>query len=130
MWTLNSDQQWHTAVVRRGDQTGRQLSYPTINLDPSLLNQDLARGVYASWVKINEQLYRGALYFGPRLVKDEEDDVLEIYLLNFDGNLYDQQVSFSLVKHIRPVRNFETSAELKQQINQDVQAVKEILHEK
>lgn len=122
--------EWYQAVVGRGDQTGRQAGYPTINLAATILPATTSKGVYASQVKLGDQLYAGALYFGPRLVKDEEHDVLEIYLLDFTGELYDQQLEFKLNKFIRPPQDFSDLAALKAQISLDVTAVKEALNEK
>ncbi|HEX9817587.1 MAG TPA: riboflavin kinase [Patescibacteria group bacterium] len=119
--------QKYTAQVLRGDQIGRQINYPTINLNPLTLPPNLKRGVYASQVWVGGQAYQGALYFGPRVVKNEEFDVLEIYLLDFEGELYEQAVEFTLEKFIRGVMDFPTLEELRLQIKQDILAVKEAL---
>lgn len=114
---------WHTGKVKRGTQAGTELSYPTVNLDPSLLPKELKKGVYAAWVKFNDELYKGALYFGPRLVKNEEQDVLEIHLLGFDKKIYGEEISFSLGKFIRKVEKFNSFAELKSRITTDIAEV-------
>jgi riboflavin kinase/FMN adenylyltransferase len=119
--------QKYRAQVLRGDQTGQQINFPTINLDPLTLPANLKRGVYASRVWLTNQAYQGALYFGPRVVKDEEHDVLEIYILDFTGELYDQQIEFSLEKFIREVRDFANLEDLRLQISKDTQEVKEAL---
>ncbi|OGJ41055.1 MAG: hypothetical protein A2411_01065 [Candidatus Pacebacteria bacterium RIFOXYC1_FULL_39_21] len=127
--------QVYQSTVRHGDQTGSRFVYPTINLDPLVLPQTLKRGVYASLVTIAGRTYAGALYFGPRVVKKEKYDVLEIYLLNFTAGsnefeLYDQSVEFSLKKFIRGVLDFAHLADLREQISKDILLVKEALNEK
>ncbi len=121
--------QRYQAQVQAGDQTGRQLSYPTINLNPLLLPQTMKRGVYASWVWVAGRRYQGALYFGPRLVKDEEHDVLEIFLLDFSGELYGEEIEFTVEQYLREPRDFTKLEELGQQIDQDIKGVKEALNE-
>ncbi|MFH2118202.1 MAG: riboflavin kinase [Candidatus Paceibacterota bacterium] len=122
----------YQSTVQRGDQTGRRFIYPTINLNPSVLSKSLKRGVYASRVTIADQTYFGALYFGPRVVKKEKHDVLEIYLLDFTSELelYGQPVEFSLEKFIRGVVDFPHLNDLREQISKDILAVKEALNEK
>lgn len=118
---------WFTATVGRGDQTGSRYVYPTINLDPALLPAGQARGVYASKVRLAGQTHSGALYFGPRVIKQETHDVLEIYLLDFEGDVYGRQVEFSLAHFIRPVQDFPTLEALREQVTRDIAAVRKAL---
>jgi riboflavin kinase/FMN adenylyltransferase len=84
--------------------------------------------VYAANVKIDGRVYQGALYLGPRLVKDEQHDVLEVYVLDYEDEIYGRQVEFILRQFIRPVRDFVSLEDLKKQITADVEAVRKALH--
>jgi FAD synthase len=121
---------WYTSTISRGDQTGSKYVYPTINLDPAVLPPDTERGVYASLVKLGSDQHHGALYFGPRLVKAETSDVLEIYLLDFAGEITLTEVTFQLVKFLRPVMDFPTLMALRDQVSEDIVKVRKILNEK
>lgn len=110
---------WYTSKVFRGDQRGRQIQFPTINLDPSMLDQQYPQGIYASIIKHETILYQGALYLGPRLVLGETNTSLEIYIFNFDKEIYDEVVSFQIKKFIRPIANFSSMEALKEQIEKD-----------
>ena len=63
--------------VIRGLGNGKSKAFATINLDPNLWPKNLDKGVYASFVFIADQKYMGALYFGPRKVLQQEEDVLD-----------------------------------------------------
>lgn len=120
---------WYSSAIVRGDQTGSRYVYPTINLDPSILSESIERGVYASLVKLADKTYQGALYFGPRVVKAETNDVLEVYLLDFAGETKVQSVNFTLAKHLRGVMDFPTLEDLRTQVTKDVEAVRKALDE-
>lgn len=121
---------FYKSKVFHGSKDGSNKAYPTVNLDPLVLPADFKKGVYASWVKVGGQQYPGAAYFGPRLVKNEQHDVLEIYLLDFSAQVYGQEVEFSLIKFIRGVMDFTDFSLLKAQINKDISDVKRILNVK
>lgn len=120
-------EQWLASPIQRGDQTGSRYVYPTINLDPAVLPAETQRGVYASLVRLDGEVFQGALYFGPRVVKDETHDVLEVYLLDFSGEVRADSVEFLLKKYIRGVLDFPNLDELKKQVAQDIEDVREAL---
>ena len=114
---------WYEGVVIKCAQDGRTIGFPTINLDPTIVAK-IKEGIYAAKVKHNEKIYLGALYFGPRLVKQETHNVLEIFLLEFDKEVYDETIQFQLGKYIRGIQNFASMDEMKIQIKQDIKDVK------
>lgn len=110
-----------------GDKIGRTIDFPTINLeDPSVMSGQ-KEGVYSCIVKIKASLYKGALYYGPRLVRKESHCVLEIYILNFSGSIYGEKISFTPVKFVRGILNFDSLEQLKEQLKKDIQNVKKSL---
>lgn len=118
---------WLEGRVLKGDQTGRTIGFPTINLYPSILDDrisTLEKGVHAAWVRIDGKIYKGALYFGPRVVKDETHDVLEIHILDFDKEVYGDTASFQIKEFVRPIMDFESLEELKDQIAKDVASIR------
>ncbi|HSW87595.1 MAG TPA: riboflavin kinase [Candidatus Saccharimonadales bacterium] len=119
--------QWYTSKVLRGNQSGRTINFPTVNLYPTIIPQETKQGVYASIVRYQEQLYKGALYFGPRLVVGETKIVLEIYILDFDKEIYDETIEFQIKDFIRGVQDFDSFEEMKRELQEDVQKVKTLL---
>jgi riboflavin kinase/FMN adenylyltransferase len=117
---------WYTGKVLRGDQSGRTINFPTINLDASLIPSETKQGVYASIVKYKEELYKGALYFGPRLVVDETKIVLEIHILDFSREIYDEEITFQIKDFIREVQDFDSFEAMKIQLEKDVEVIKKL----
>lgn len=117
----------YSSEVFHGDQTGRQLNFPTINLDPKTVPANTEPGVYASKVIVKKTNYMGALYLGPRFIKGETHNVLEIYLLDFNEEIYGEVVTFTLEKFIRPVIDFTSLEAFKAQLREDIAAVRDTL---
>lgn len=118
---------WLNGCVLRGDQTGRTIGFPTINLDPSIIEKnidELEKGVYAARVRIEGKECKGALYYGPRIVKGETHDVLEINILDFDEDVYDEKIEFEIVEFIRQVMDFDSLEKLQEQIQKDIASVR------
>ena len=107
---------WIYGTVLRGEKLGRTLGFPTVNLDPFILTSEYKKGVYACMVKYLNIQYQGALFFGPRLVLNEKTDVLEIYILDFNQDIYDQIIEFKLENFIRKPLNFKNTHALKRQL--------------
>lgn len=119
-----NDLPWYTSEVVTGNKLGKTLGYPTLNLkDPRILSS-VEKGVYAAQVKYGNKIYQGALYYGPRSLLGEVQDVIEIFLLQFDKNLYGETISFQLLKFIRTPIHFTDFDQLKQQLEKDVTDVK------
>lgn len=125
---------WYKGKVLKGDQSGRAIGFPTANLSPTIVSSDLKEGVYACLVRYNNYIYKGALFFGPRLVKGETHKQLEIYILDFDQEIYGEEIEFKIGKYIREVRDFGrrpegralpggVMGELKEQIDEDVEKI-------
>jgi len=108
--------------VVKGDQRGRTIGFPTINivLDPGA---EPFRGIYAVRVRDAAQtggeVWKGAGYFGNRPTFDTERTFLEIYLIDFAGDLYGRSLLIEFVDLIRPDRRFESVAELTTQMQAD-----------
>lgn len=117
----NLENDWYEGIVVEGDKIGRTIGFPTLNLDnPSIYNSQ-KEGVYSCIVKIKSELYKGALYYGPRLVRGETRPVLEIFVMNFSEAIYGETVSFLPIKFIRGVLKFDSFEKLKEQLHKDIE---------
>lgn len=115
-----------TGKVVFGKKRGRVLHFPTINLVVKE-NFRLGFGIYAVRVKTSLGVFSGALYYGPRETFGEKEPSLEIHLLDFERNLYGEDVEIEVLAKIRDVRAFPDVKSLKRQIAEDVSAVRDML---
>lgn len=111
---------WYKGTVLQGDKTGRIIGYPTVNINPTIIPTGFKNGVYSCRVDILGTLYDGALFFGPRLVRNETNNVLEIHIIGFKGDLYDKEIAFEIGTFIRKNIKFKTLEELRVQIQIDI----------
>ncbi len=116
---------WHRidGTVQTGAQRGRDLGFPTINVP--LIGLHLPRfGVYAVTVDILTGPHRGrhggAASIGTRPTFGENLPNLEVYLLDFKGDLYGAEVSVALVAFLRDEAKFDDTEALIAQMRKDV----------
>ncbi|NOU35953.1 MAG: riboflavin biosynthesis protein RibF [Kiritimatiellaceae bacterium] len=133
-------------TVVKGRGIGRGLGFPTANIDPE--NELIpAPGVYAAYTRIQRtedreqrtettpsSVFRlpssglpSAVFIGERKTFNDPAPVIESYLLDFDGNLYGQQIEIRLVKKIRAVEPFPSKEALIAQIEKDIAQIRGIL---
>ncbi len=112
--------------VIHGAKRGRQIGFPTINIEPK--ESILPRiGVYAATVEIKEKTFQAVANIGTRPTVNGDGVLLEAHLLGFNGDLYGQRLRVRLISFIRPEVRFESMEELKSQIIKDTQKVRGIL---
>jgi riboflavin kinase / FMN adenylyltransferase len=105
--------------VIHGDKRGRELGFPTANLR---LDVDcrLRHGIYAVRVAHAGRRYDGVANFGRRPMFDTGVVLLEIFLFDFAGDLYGQNIDVAFIDWIREEKTFGSVDELKRAMNDDV----------
>jgi len=95
-------------VVQRGDARGRELGYPTANLN--LGDYQRPRyGIYAVRVTLEDgSEHPGVASLGVRPTFDPPQELLEAHLFDFDGDLYGQRIEVALHAFIRDERKFDS----------------------
>lgn len=113
-----------SSKVIKGQQLGRKIGFRTANLlyPPELI--DLPFGVYSVLVDYLGMQYKGITNFGIRpTVSDSHRCSLETHILDFDKDIYGEEISVSFLKMIRAERKFNSLDDLKAQINIDIQSI-------
>ncbi len=107
-----------------GDRLGRQLGFPTANLEADKLVLP-PNGVYAGCTRVQEKLFRAVINIGvrPTVATGQPELRVEAHLLDFRGDLYGQEVELELGKKLRGEQKFASVQELTAQIERDVAAV-------
>jgi len=109
--------------VVRGAGRGRTLDVPTANLqlgNPAKLVPKI--GVYAVQVAIGAAVYPGMLAIGTRPTFHEDRLTIEVHLIGFQGDLYDQTLEVRFLKWLRGEERFAGARELKKQMDEDREA--------
>ncbi|MCJ7545963.1 MAG: bifunctional riboflavin kinase/FAD synthetase [Deltaproteobacteria bacterium] len=114
--------------VIHGHARGKGLGFPTANLE---ISQDLYPndGVYAANVIIDERRYAGVVNIGTNPTFGDEQLAVEVFLFDYQGDLYGKELQVALVDKLRDEQTFPSVDLLVHQIEQDIQRAKEILRE-
>lgn len=113
-------------VVIGGNRLGRKLGFPTANIaiDDTL---DVENGVYCSKVFVEAEEYSAMTNVGVRPSVDGSKRLLETHLFGFQGLLYGLKLRVELYEKIRDEKKFSSVEELRKQIEQDSNEIKELM---
>jgi riboflavin kinase / FMN adenylyltransferase len=109
--------------VVRGDKRGRELGFPTANLIPDDALVCPGHGVYACLTDGRP----AAVNIGVRpTFVTGRGELIEAYILDFDGDLYGRQLRLDFLSRLRGERRFQSAEELVEQMRRDVEQAREI----
>jgi riboflavin kinase/FMN adenylyltransferase len=120
---------WRVAgKVIGGAHRGEGLGFPTANivLPPGTT---LGHGIYAVRVHVGGARYDGAAYLGTRPTFDNGRPVLEVFLLDFQGDLYGREIAVEFIDFVRPDAKFPSVETLKEQMAKDCERARSILRQ-
>jgi riboflavin kinase/FMN adenylyltransferase len=108
-------------TVRKGEQLGRKLGFPTANLSAHS-EQFPPNGVYAAEARLGGMLLRGVANLGyrPTVSSGKSELLLELHLFDFDRDIYGEDVEVRFVRYLRSEKKFENIESLQDQIGRDV----------
>jgi len=115
-------------TVIHGHARGKGLGFPTANLE---ITSDLypKKGVYAATIIMGEETYSGVVNIGTNPTFGDEEFAVEVFLFDYQGDLYDKELQVALVDRLRDERTFPSPDALVRQIEQDIHKAQEILRE-
>ncbi|EIW90782.1 riboflavin biosynthesis protein RibF [Capnocytophaga sp. oral taxon 412 str. F0487] len=109
-----------TGTVVHGLKLGRTLGYPTANIqvtkDYKLIPKD---GVYVVYSYIGGQKVYGMMSIGKNPTIEGKGASIEVYFFDFNGDLYNRELTIYFVKYLREERKFSSVALLKKQLQDD-----------
>lgn len=117
------------SVVVEGEKRGRELGYPTANLDPRQLEGFLpADGVYAAWALVDGARYPAAVSIGNNPTFDGvPQHQAEAHLLDVELDLYGRTIELAFVERLRGMERFDSLDALVAAIRADADAARRIL---
>jgi riboflavin kinase / FMN adenylyltransferase len=112
--------------VIHGDKRGRELGFPTANLklDPSC---GLKHGIYAVRIDVAGKRHDGVASFGRRPMFDDGAPLLEVFLFDFNNDLYGQAIDVAFIGWVRQEQKFESIEALKRHMVADVAQARDAL---
>lgn len=112
---------YYTGHVVPGMKRGKKLGFPTINLTVQNNLYSLKRGVYITQTQIGHTTYHSVSNIGINPTFEDKPFTLETHILDYENDLYGEQVKIMFLHHLRDEMTFETSAQLSQQMASDVE---------
>jgi riboflavin kinase/FMN adenylyltransferase len=117
--------------VVAGEKRGRELGYPTANLDPAIEGLLPVDGVYAAWATVDGVRYGAAVSVGNNPTFDGiPEHQVEAHLLDQKLDLYGKTIEVGFLEHVRPMQKFDSVEELVAQLQADEKRIREILAER
>ena len=116
-----------TGVVVEGVGRGKTLGFPTANVK---VQADMAMpgdGIYAAWARLGNSCHMAAVSIGTRPTFEESDHTVEAFVLDFEGDLYGQEVRLEFVQRLRDEVKYDTVQALQEQVEKDVVETRAIL---
>ena len=85
----------------------------------------LPEGVYGATVTIGGKQYKAIVNIGGKPTFGIASATIEAHIIDFEGNLYNENIVISLTQYLRGIRRFDSVEQLRQQLNQDILKVKQ-----
>ena len=116
--------------IIKGDELGRKIGYPTANLKIfEKYKLKPQNGVYLIRTKLKKQTYFGMMNIGIRPTISAKNNQIETHLFNFNGNLYDHEMTLEILEKIRVEKKFESIEKLKIQLDIDKRHCQKLIPE-
>lgn len=107
-----------TGRVIHGRGVGKRFGYPTANLaHKGFLPKE---GVYKTLIEVGGKEYVAVTNVGSKPTFDIKSVTIESMLIDFDGDLYDKEITIKFIKYLRPIYKFEDGKALNMQIQRDI----------
>ncbi len=117
-----------TGLVAKGRQLGRTIGFPTANVQvPESFKLIPANGVYAVKISVRGQYHFGIMNIGNRPTVEGIGRTQEVFIFDFDADIYGEKLTAELLEFIRPEQKFEGLEVLKAQIYKDIDVAKSFL---
>ncbi len=113
--------------VITSDKRGRDLGFPTANLDIKLHQALPDSGVYATITQVDGAKFLSATNIGVRPTFGDGQRIMETHLLDYEGDLYGKEIQVQFVQRLRGEKRFASPQALKMQIKKDIKQVEALL---
>jgi len=116
--------------IEKGVGRGRTIGIPTANVVVDIHLALPPDGVYVTRAYVDTQTYPSITNIGRRPTFDNGERTIEVHILDFEGDLYRQELAIDVIERVRPEMRFGSAGELKAQIERDIEKARQVLGEK
>lgn len=118
-----------SGVVVHGAGRGKQINFPTANIDYPPHKATPSNGIYAGWATLGKEKFMAAtsIGFNPTFTPERQIQSVEAYLLDFERDIYGEKLKLDFVTRLRNEEKFNSIEALIDQIGKDVNQTREIL---
>lgn len=109
-------------VVQKNLGRGKELGYPTANVQ---IPADYPEGIFFGTTCLNNKKYPSLVFIGKPLTFGESDKKAEMYILDFDADIYGQTIEIEVLEKIRENEKFASAQKLVEQIQEDERRARE-----
>lgn len=115
--------------VIHGAGRGKQINFPTANVDYAKTKATPPNGIYACWARLGDERFMAATNIGlnPTFTPERKTPSLEAYLLDFDRDIYGEVMTLEFVMRLRDEIRYTSVEALINQIHDDVNQTRNIL---
>lgn len=110
-------------TVKAGAKVGRTLGFPTANIEPIEKYILPKRGVYHTKVRWQQKIYESITNVGYNPTFEDRGFSIETHIMDFDNNLYDEEIEVLFFNFLRDEKKFNSKEELIEQIENDINQV-------
>ncbi|MFH1662477.1 MAG: bifunctional riboflavin kinase/FAD synthetase [Chloroflexota bacterium] len=110
-----------------GSGRGTDLGFPTANLDIEAERALPSDGIYATWAYIDNKRYKSITNIGKRPTFGDNERIVEVYIIDFQDNLYRHQLKIDIIEKLRDEKKFTTAEALQCQIADDIKQAEALL---
>ncbi len=113
--------------VIKGKRRGRNLGYPTANLETHPEKLLPGPGVYAGKVMVGGDYYKGIVNVGGKPTFKDMSFGVEVFILGFQEDIYGEEIKIELVARLRAIEQFPSSLDLAKRLGEDKREAEKIL---
>lgn len=118
-----------SGVVIHGAGRGKKINFPTANIDYPPHKATPSNGIYACWATLGKEKFMAgtSVGFNPTFTPERQIQSVEAYLLDFERDIYGEELKLEFVTRLRNEEKFNSIEALIEQIGKDVNQTREIL---
>ncbi|PIZ63816.1 hypothetical protein COY16_01045 [Candidatus Roizmanbacteria bacterium CG_4_10_14_0_2_um_filter_39_13] len=105
-----------SGTVKKHLRRGTKLGYPTANIE---VEPDTPEGIFVGFATIDSVRFQSLIFIGKALTFDEHDKKAEVFILDFNTNIYGKKLLVTVYKKLRDNIKFDSSGELIDQMKKD-----------